>query len=134
MTTKTQQLAMFAVAAFALGGFMVSPAFAASHTDNLSMTAPATGTDSDSETNSNLCGAGESVYSSAWVGISPEKIISVTADAEDCTSHTSTDILVKVNGNTILDTDTNDDKKTWNINHGALAVDDTVTVELIYYY
>lgn len=133
MTTKTQ-LAMFAVAALTIGGFAISPVFAASHIDNLSMTAPATGTDADSETNSNLCGAGESVYSSAWVQVSPEKIIEVTADAEDCTSHTQTDILVKVNGNTILDTNTNDDKKTWQINHGALAANDSVTVKLTYHY
>jgi hypothetical protein len=133
MTTKTTQIAMFAIAAFALSGMMVSPAFAANHVDRLDAEAPSYGTDSDSETNSNLCGAGESVYSSLTVGNGPEDYIKVTADAEDCDSHSSTSIVVKKNDSQIYSGSTSNDYKVWAI-QGSISTGDDIEVQITYHY
>lgn len=133
MTTKTTQIAMFAIAAFALSGMMISPAFAATESDYLAVAAPSSGTSSDGETNSNECGYGESIYSNLKVANGPQDYIKVTADADDCTSHTGTDIVVKKNGSTIFSGSTSNDYKVWWIQE-SLNTNDSVTVTITYTY
>ena len=132
MTNKTTY-AMFAIAAFAIGGMMVTPAFAANHVDRLDAEAPSSGTDSDSETNSNLCGSGESVYSSVTVANGVEDYIKVTADAEDCGSHSSTSIVVKKNNSQIYSGSTSGDYKVWWI-QGSISTGDDIDVQITYHY
>ena len=133
MTTKTTSLAMFAIAAFALGGMMVTPAFAATESDYLAVRAPSSGTASDGETNSNECGYGESIYSNLKVANGVQDYIKVTADAEDCSSHTNTSIVVKKGGSTIYTGSTSNDYKVWWI-QGSINTNDAITVTITYNY
>lgn len=133
MTTKIQNIAMFAIAAFALSGMMVSPAFAATENDFLAVAAPSSGIRSDSETNSNECGYGEGIYSFVTVNNGVQDYIKVTADAEDCSSHTNTTVLVTKNGNTVLNTSTSDDKRIWWI-QGSINTNDAINVSITYTY
>ncbi len=133
MTTKITSLAMFAVAAFALGGMMVTPAFAATEVDSLAVAAPSYGIRSDGETNDNECGYGQGIYSSVTVSNGAEDYIKITADAEDCTSHTSTSIVVLKNGSQIYSGSTSNDYKEWGI-QGSINTNDAINVTVTYTY
>jgi hypothetical protein len=133
MTTKVSQIAMFAIAAFALGGMMVAPAFAATETASLAVAAPSSGIRSDSETDANECGYGEGIYSFVTVSNGVEDYIKVTADAEDCNSHTNTSIVVKKNGSQIYSGSTSNDYKVWWF-QGSINTNDAITVSFTYTY
>jgi len=130
---KTTNLAMFAIAAFALSGMMVSPAFAATESDYLAVAAPSSGTASKGETNSNECGYGQSIYSNLKVANGPQDYIKVTADADDCNSHTNTSIVVTKNGNQIYSASSTNDYKVWWI-QGSINTNDAITVTITYTY
>ncbi len=133
MTTKVSHMAMFAIAAFALGGLMVAPAFAATETANLAVAAPSSGIRSDSETDANECGYGEGIYSFVTVSNGVEDYIKVTADAEDCNSHTNTSIVVTKNGSQIYSGSTSNDNKVWWI-QGSINTNDAINVSFTYTY
>lgn len=121
---------MFAIAAFALGGMAFAPAFAATHQDVLS----ATVSGNDSETNSNLCGSGESVYSTLNAQLSGGgDYVKVTMDADDCGSHTHSWVTVTLNGNFYGSYDTSSSYKVVYF-YGDLDSGDSVVATIDYDY
>jgi hypothetical protein len=130
MTTKTTNLAMFAIAAFALGGMMVTPAFATNLSHDFAITSAPGGY---SKVASNICGGGQSIYSSANVYTSPQQYVKVVANAADCGSHSNTSVSVTVNGNFFGSSSTSDGNKTFYFN-GSISAGDDVRVYIDYTY
>lgn len=133
MTTKIQNIAMFAIAAFALGGMMVTPAFATSEPHTLTVTAPAWGSSSDGDDSPNACGGGYSPQSNLTVWNWAEDSIIVSTDADNCPTHYNTSIVVKLNGNVIYTTSTTADTKTFFWAHD-IDEDDVVLVKVTYFF
>jgi hypothetical protein len=130
MTTKITSLAMFAVAAFALGGMMVTPAFATNLSHDFAITSAPGGY---GKTASNICGGGQSIYTNANAYTSPQQYVKVVADAEDCGSHSNTSVSVTVNGNSFGNASTTDGKKTFYFS-GSISAGDDVRVYVDYTY
>ena len=130
MTTKITSLAMFAVAAFALGGMMVTPAFATNLDHDFAITSAPGGYAKDT---SNVCGPGQSIYSSANVYTSPQQYVKVTVDADDCGSHSNTSISVTVNGDHFGSASTSNGAATYYFN-GSISAGDDVRVYVDYTY
>ena len=133
MTTKITSLAMFAIAAFALGGMMVTPAFAATEEQYVAVRAPSSGTAQDSDEEDNECGYGQSIRSNLQVSNGVEDYIKITADASECSSHTNTSIVVTKGGSTIYTGSTSNDYKVWWI-QGSINTNDAITVTYTYNY
>lgn len=131
MTNKTTQIAMFAIAAFALGGMAFAPAYATTVGHALVMTAPASGTDTADKESLNVCGGGGTLYSESLVRTSPEDYLEVIADATDCGSHTNTSVYVTVDGNFFGSSSTTNDYKKF-VFSGAIDVGDKVIVTVTY--
>ena len=130
MTTKISQIAMFAIAAFALGGMMVTPAFATNLSHDFAITSAPGG---NSKTDSNICGGGQSIYTSANVYTSPEQYVKVTTDAADCGSHSNTSVSVTVNGDHFGSSSTTSGDKTFYFS-GSISAGDDVRVNVDYTY
>ena len=119
-----------AVAAFALGGMMVTPAFATNLSHDFAITSAPGGY---SKTASNICGGGQSIYTSANVYTSPQQYVKVTVDAADCGSHSNTEISVTVNGDSFGTASTTSGEKTYYFS-GSISAGDDVRVYVDYTY
>ncbi len=121
---------MFAIAAFALVGMAGAPAFASGH--QVVMNATVSG--NDGHTDSNICGGGESIYSSLQAQLSGGgDYVRVTMDAEDCGSHTYSTVTVTVNGNHYGTYGTSADYKIVSF-YGDLNSGDSVRATINYTY
>jgi hypothetical protein len=95
MTNKITPIAMFAVAAFALGGILVAPVYAATATQTPTVNS-ADG--SITVTDPHACGSGQELRTSLTTYHNQDEV-SVWVNATDCSNFSKAVVTIEVNGN-----------------------------------
>jgi hypothetical protein len=130
MTTKITSLAMFAIAAFALGGMLTSPAYAATFTQTVTVNSA---DDSFNVTDAHACGSGQGLRTSLTTYHNQDEV-TVWVNATDCSSFSKAVVTIEVNGNWEGYATTYND----NINLGfsgiPISSGDKVEAIAVYYY
>ena len=130
MTTKITHIAMFAIAAFALGGMLVSPAYASTFTQTPTVNS-ADG--SVTITDANGCGSGHELRTSLTTYHNQDEV-TVWVNATDCSSFSKAVVTIEVNGNYEAHATTTNDNVNLNFSGISISSGDTVEAITVYHY
>jgi hypothetical protein len=121
---------MFAIAAFALGGMLVSPAYASSFTQTPTVNS-ADG--SVTITDANGCGSGHELRTSLTTYHNQDEV-KVWVNATDCSSFSKAVVTIEVNGNWEGYATTYSDNVNLGFSGISFSSGDTVEAITVYYY
>ncbi|MEE9339520.1 MAG: hypothetical protein V3U87_15715 [Methylococcaceae bacterium] len=130
MTNKITPLTMFALAAFALGGMLVSPAYASTFTQTPTVNS-ADG--SVTITDANGCGSGHELRTSLTTYHNQDEV-TVWVNATDCSSFSKAVVTIEVNGNWEGYATTYNDNVNLNFSGIPISSGDKVEAISVYYY